>query len=490
MKGNYITGFLNTTTVVLMLFLLIGPFNSSSQAQKSQYEWVNEFISTYNSHDQARMKSLLLDKFHKAYHGTAKYWQGVYKEFGQVKLLSVGKDTINGRAIIWTRSTNTENFVAFAYKLAKSAPLKINRMGVIRGMIPSGLTRKVPDLEQAAERINTHLEKLEHLDVFSGTVLVAHKGQILINKAVNFSERQTKIPNDANTRFLIASTTKMFTATAIAQLVERGLLNYNDPISKHLPDYPAHIGSKVTIHHLLTHSSGIELDEIGAYNKSIARVSNLEELYQTHLKYLPKLKNYDNYKLPEEFNYTNEGFDLAGYIVQKVSGEDFFDYLAKHVFEKGSMDNTGDFELDKEIANLARGYYSSKSDERKLNTRHLPARSRPAGSFYSTSHDLFRFVQSLQNGTLMKQETFERVTSSQITSYVNPISSSKYGYGFSLNSMSGLESWGHAGVAPGMGARCDVYPESGFTVIVLSNYDKAAAIVANYIRDTLHFQIH
>lgn len=489
MKIHHIIGSLNTTAVVFVFFLIAGPLQTNIQAQGTQYEWVNQFVNSYNSNDPIRIKSLLLDKFHKAYHGTAKYWQGVYREFGQVELLSVGKDTINGRAVIWARSTQTENFVAFAYKLAKSPPLKINRMGVIRGMIPSGMTRKTPDLEKATNRISTYLEKLEGSDAFSGTVLVAQSDQVLLNQAINLSDKQTQTRIDPETRFLIASTTKMFTATAIAQLVEQGLLSYNDPISKYLPDYPAHIGNKVTIHHLLTHSSGIELDEIGGFNKAVTKVKSLEELYQAHLKYISKLKGYSSYELPEEFNYTNEGFDLAGYIVQKVSGEDFYDYLAKNVFKKAGMNNTGDFESDKDIPNLAKGYYSPKSGERKLNTRYLPARSRPAGSFYSTTPDLFRFVQSVQDGTLIKKETFERITSAKITSYVNPISSSKYGYGFSIDSMSGLDSWGHAGVAPGMNARCDVYTESGFTVIVLSNYDKAAAIVANYIRDTLHFDL-
>lgn len=489
MKVKNLFGSLNTTAVVFILFLLTSPLSINAQNQKSQYKWVNEFIQAYNSNDQAQFKSLLVDKFHKAYHGTSKYWQSVFKEFGQVDFISAGKDTINGRAVIWARSRGTENFVAFGYKLAKSPTLQINRMGVIRGMVPSGMTRIIPDLEKATPRIANYLKKLGQLDAFSGTVLVAHKDQILLNQAVNFSDKQTKTPVDLNTRFLIASTTKMFTATAIAQLVEQGLLSYKDPIAKYLPDYPGHIADKVTIHHLLTHSSGIELDEISAFNKSIAKAKTLDELYQVHLKYISRLENYDDFKLSNEFNYTNEGFDLAGYIVQKVSGQDFYEYLAKNVFDKAGMDHTGDFQLDKGIPNLAKGYYNLKGGERKLNTRHLPNRSRPAGSFYSTSLDLFRFVRSIQNGTLIKQESFQKITSPQITSYVNPISSSKYGYGFSINTLSDVDSWGHAGVAPGMSAKCDVYTESDLTIIVLSNYDKAASIVANYIRDTLHFNL-
>ncbi len=490
MKSDIQLRTIKTTAVVFMILLISSSFSGLTlKAQQKENEWIDEFIATYNSNEPTRIRGMLVEKFHKAYHNTTRYWQGVFREFGAVDLVSFGKDSINGRAMIWARSKQTKNFVGFAYKLSESTPPIINRMGVIRGMIPSGMKRKSPDLKQVEQDIKEYLAVLGDIDAFSGTVLVAKGDEVILNESIGYSNREEETLNESNTKFLIASTTKMFTAVAVAQLVEQGQLNYDDAVSKYLSDYPKHIGDKVKIHHLLTHSSGIELDEMSSYNKGMIKIQNLEEFYKLYLKHLSKLKNYNDFELPEEFNYTNEGFDLAGYIVEKVSGESFYDYVAKNIFSKASMNNTGDFQMGKDISNLAKGYSTSNSGARKLNTKSLPQRSRPAGSFYSTPLDLFRFVTALQKGELIKKESFEEMNSPKITSFENSISNSKYGYGMTLGSLGGVKSWGHAGVAPGASSRCNVYPESGFTVIVLSNYGKAGAVVANYIRDLIHFDL-
>lgn len=488
----------NTTLVVIIFSLLFCNLattqNVNSKNDTGAYHRliIESFIQVYNNDDKKELKRFIKKHFSKAYRGSfnlrvksqVNYWKRVFKEFGAVELISIGKDTFNQRAIAWVRGKVSKNYFGILYTIRKGK-YPIKRWGVLRGTLPSEL-KKQNNSSLNPEEIQQYLQELSHHDLFSGTVLIANQDSILLHQAYGFSNQAQRKYNQLNTKYLIASTTKMFTAVAIAQLVEKGKLSYDDPIAKYLPNYPKHIASKVTIKHLVTHTSGIELDHIKKYNQVAKKAKSLKALYQTHLKFLPQLKNYSNFLPSQDFNYTNEGFELAGLIIEKVSGQSYFEYIQNNILNQANMKQSGQFLLSQHKTQIAEGYHLKKA-RRQSNAAFLPYSSSPAGSYYATTLDLYYFLKALNHQQLLSKTMFDRITSPHVNSIDNAFFSTKYGLGFMIDQTKGIIKIGHSGNFYGTSTRCEWYPELNYYVIILSNYDQAANLVGNYLRDRMYF---
>jgi len=168
--------------------------------------------------------------------------------------------------------------------------------------------------------IDNYLQAYYKLGRFNGSILVEKDGKILFNKGYGMANFELQVPNSPQIKFRLGSITKQFTAMAIVQLEERGLLNTNDCISEYIPDYPN--GDKITIRHLLTHTSGIP---------SFTSFSEIEQekvLPVTPLQIMDKFKNKELLFQPgTEFKYSDSGYILLGYIIEKVTGKSYSDYL-------------------------------------------------------------------------------------------------------------------------------------------------------------------
>ncbi len=280
--------------------------------------------------------------------------------------------------------------------------------------------------------------------MFSGVVLVAKDSKPIANRAYGLANKSSNLPNRIDTKFSLASVSKMFTGVAVTQLAQQGKLSFDDPIGKFLPDYPnKQVAGKVTIHHLLTHTSGM-----GDY-------MDIEEFFTARQLAGGRFKSLDDYfpffaidslsfEPGKEFQYSNSGFIVLGAIIEKVSGQNYFDYVTEHIFKPSGMYKTD-----------PRGKSGS-----------------PAGSAFSTAGDLLKFDKSLRKHELLNA----KYTDILLTPRVDSAFGGRYAYGFFVRN-GGKEKRivGHDGESPSVNTQFDIYLDSGYTIIVLSNYDPPAA---------------
>ena len=329
-----------------------------------------------------------------------------------------------------------------------------------RGTTNSGIERE----------LDSYLSSLVTEDKFSGAVLVAKDGVPIFKKAYGLANKNRNAVNDTETKFNIGSMNKMFTAVAVAQLAERGKLSFDDTISKHLPNYPNKtISEKVTIHQLLTHTSGLGNYQNEKFFAQFDRVKTLADL-------LPFFVNEPLIFEPgTKWEYSNAGYVVLGLIIEKVSGQNYFDYVREHVFKPAGMSNTDSYEKGANVSNMAVGYTrinpSGQPDPtapRRENTQMRPLKGSSAGGGYSTVGDLLKFVVALQNHQLLSKKFTEIVTAGKIE--VGGMIG-KYAYGFGDKVFNGKHIVGHNGGSPGIAANLDIFPELGYICIILSNYD-------------------
>ena len=341
-------------------------------------------------------------------------------------------------------------------------------------------TELAPD---TAKELDSYFNSLVAENKLSGVVLVAKDGVAVASKATGIANKATNAPIDLNTKFNLGSMNKMFTAVAIAQLAQAGKLSFTDTVGKHLPDYPnKEVADKVTIHQLLTHTSGM-----GMYFGQ--KFKEQREKLVTVAAHLPLFAG-DPLAFPpgEKFQYSNAGYMLLGAIIEKVSGQDYYSYVQEHIYKPAGMNDTGFYDATKETPNLAVGYTKMSPDgqpqaEIRDNTNMRDVRGGPAGGGFSTAPDLVKFQQALFSYKLLDKAHTELVTTGKVD---GPRGMGKYGYGFGDNNAGGKHSVGHNGGFPGIAANFEMFPESGYTAVELMNTDPPALMpVAKAIRERI-----
>jgi CubicO group peptidase (beta-lactamase class C family) len=315
---------------------------------------------------------------------------------------------------------------------------------------------------QALAALSARAADLARKDEFSGAVLVARHGKVLLERAWGRANREAGTPNTPDTKFRLGSMNKMFTAVATLQLVEAGKLALDDPIGKYLPHYPnKEVASKVTVRHLLTHTGGT--GDIFGPEFALNRLK-----LRTHSDYV---KLYGSRGLTHEpgarFEYSNYGFVLLGALIEAVSGMSYYDYVRDNIFRPAGMTSTDSLPESTHVPKRAVGYMRPYPGAGWTpNTDTLPWRGTAAGGGYSTVGDLMRFAQALSSGRLISKATLAKATSPH---------RQHYGFGFEVQGERALRSYGHGGGAPGMNGDLRVFPRLGYVVVGLSNLDPPAA---------------
>ena len=240
-------------------------------------------------------------------------------------------------------------------------------------------------------------------DRFAGAVLIGHRGRIVFQKAVGLANRESRTPNTLDTQFRNGSMNKMFTATAVMQLVEAGKLSLDDTVGKVMTDYPnADVARTVTIRHLLGHTGGTG-DFFGP-----EFMKNRLTL-KTHGDYVAMFGARAPLHEPgAEFRYSNYGMVLLGAIIERVSGLSYFDYVRTNVFEPAGMTSTGSLPETETVPNRSTGYMR-RNDAWVPNTDTLPWSGTAAGGGYSTVGDFFRFAEALQSGKLVSKASLTQM---------------------------------------------------------------------------------
>jgi CubicO group peptidase (beta-lactamase class C family) len=320
-----------------------------------------------------------------------------------------------------------------------------------------------------SDAIASFQKELEHdsaSDRFSGAALIAKDGKVVFEQAYGMADREKKIPNQVTTQFRIGSMNKMFTAVSIMQLVQLGKIQLTDPFGKYLTDYAnKDMASKVTIEQLLSHTGGtgdIFGPEFEAHRLELKTLQDYVRLYQKRpLKFEPGSR----------WEYSNYGFLLLGAVIEKVTGESYYDYVREHVFEPAGMTLTGSLPETDAVPGRAVGYMKEGTEPWKPNTDVLPWRGTSAGGGYSTIEDLYHFAVALQNHKLLDAEHTQML----VTPHASRSGGEEYGYGFALSKENGMACFGHGGGAPGMNGDLKICSQTGYVIAVLANLDPPAA---------------
>jgi D-alanyl-D-alanine carboxypeptidase len=321
-------------------------------------------------------------------------------------------------------------------------------------------------VKQLGPKLNEDAKK----GLFAGAVLVAHRGKTVFSGAYGMANRQTAEPNKLTTRFRMGSMNKMFTATAIMQLVQAGKIKLDDPLGKFLTDYPnKDVATKVTVHHLLTHTGGtgdIFGPEFDSHRLQLRTLNDYIRLYGSRgLAFEPG----------KQWDYSNYGFILLGAIVEKVSGQSYYDYVRDHIFAAAGMTRTASDPEDVAVPDRAIGYMGM-GESSKPNTETLPYRGTSAGGGYTTVEDLLRFAKALTEHKLLNEHYTELMTTAKPET-----GDANYAYGFQDEVVGGVRSFGHGGGAPGMNGNLQIFPQTGYVVVALANMDRGAQRASSWI---------
>ena len=341
---------------------------------------------------------------------------------------------------------------------------------------PKSLAVHTISEEAGIELVSAYFDDLVNNKEFSGAVLVAQGDRILFHKASGLASRRFGVPNRIDTKFNLGSMNKMFTGIAICQLIESGLIKEEDSIDKFLSSdwIPDEVASKIKIKHLLTHTSGIgqifEGSIFAATRNQPSELDDYRSLLSTDI--------FCFFEPGDRYRYSNSGMFLLGVVVEKVTGQSYFEYVREHIYKPAGMENSDSYAMDQPVPNLAIGYFTR--DGEVVNNLPSVYRGSAAGGGYSTTTDLLKFSRALMDNRLMNSEMTTLVTSSK-----PELNSPNYGYGFQVRPEFGAMVVGHSGGTDGVSARMDILPESGVTIVVLSNFNEPAEDVAKVIRKTV-----
>jgi CubicO group peptidase (beta-lactamase class C family) len=260
-------------------------------------------------------------------------------------------------------------------------------------LIPSGAASQNRFVESKVDR---YLAPYIQMKDFSGTVLLAKNGEILLRKGYGLANYELGTPNSPQTKFHIASLSKTFTAAAIVLLKKEGLLSFDDPLSKFIPDFPN--GDRIKISHLLTHSAGVP----DFY--ALPEYEELKEKSMTLSDWIALLKTRPlDFEPGKQSSYSNSGYALLAFIIEKVSGESYEGFLRERILMPLKMENTGTWDDARIIVNRASGYDPWIEGAGLINTPFYDKGVLVgSGSLYSTVDDLYLWYKSIHAGSLFR----------------------------------------------------------------------------------------
>jgi CubicO group peptidase (beta-lactamase class C family) len=324
--------------------------------------------------------------------------------------------------------------------------------------------------QQKAARIDSILSVYTTKGQFNGSVLIAKKDDILLSKGYGMANFAYDIQNSPKTKFKLASVSKQFTAMSIMILQEKGKLNVNDKLSKFIADYPG--GDKITVHHLLTHTSGIpDVTSLSLYDTIMGRPHTLEQMisYTKHkaMEFEPGAK----------FKYSNSGYILLTYIVEKASGEEFGTFLKTNIFDPLGMKNTGLWHSHEVIKNSAVGY-SFKDDvpgEVDYVDMSIPS---GAGAIYSTVEDMYLWDRAFYGEKLVKKSSLETMTT--------PFKDN-YAYGLKADNYAGHKLLTHSGGIQGFSTITYHFQDDELYIVILKNVENQTLFSAHRICRAIMF---
>lgn len=333
------------------------------------------------------------------------------------------------------------------------------------------------------EIVSKHNQEEKGQIQFSGAIFYGTESGTKFENSYGFANRSDKVKNTMNTRFGIASGCKIFTAIAICQLVQKGYLKFNTSLGD-LEIKLNELDPRITVHHLLTHTSGIPdyFDE--------EFMTDYESLWKTVPMYnitspkciLPMFQNRPmKFEPGTHFSYCNAGFIVLGLIVEKLTGLSFNEYVQENVFRTCEMDDSGYFRMDQLAERTAIGYVGS-DENWKTNIYSIPIVGGPDGGAYTTVYDLDKFWKALMGNQLLSKSLTEQM----LFPHIQDSKYTHYGYGVWITIINQeIFKYFVMGGDPGVEMLSSYYPKLNAQVHVLANVDKGAGLIASKIDEEL-----
>lgn len=302
------------------------------------------------------------------------------------------------------------------------------------------------------EKVDEYINAYVKMGKFSGSILIAQDRKVLVKKGYGMADYEHDVPNTPQTKFRIGSMGKQFTAAVIMQLQEKGLLDVDDPLTKYVPDYPN--SEKITLHHLLTHTSGIpNLTNFPEHRKTIMIPSPVEK---TILRFKDKPLEFAP---GEKFKYCNSGFLLLGIIIEKVSGKTYEEFIEENIFLPLGMVNSGYDHHSSILKHRASGYNISKGE--RVNAPYLDMSiPHAAGALYSTVEDLYLWDRALYKEKILKRASLDKM--------FTPFKGN-YGYGWRIDTIFGHKRIHHGGSIFGFQTHIARYVDDNTFIVFLCN---------------------
>jgi CubicO group peptidase (beta-lactamase class C family) len=293
---------------------------------------------------------------------------------------------------------------------------------------------------------------------FMGSVLVARDGKILLDKGYGFANLEWQVPDTPTTKFRLGSITKQFTAASILLLEERGKLKTDDPVKKYMPDAPA-AWDKITIFHLLTHTSGIP--SFTGFSDFPTR--QLQDMTPQQLVDWFRDKPLE-FEPGTKWNYSNSGYVLLGYLIEKISGQSYAGFVQQNIFTPLAMKDSGYDSNSAIIEHRASGYAPGKNGPENAGYVNMTV-PLSAGGLYSTTEDLLRWEQGLFGGKLLTPASLAKMTT--------PFKEN-YAFGLGVSTEGGHKVIAHNGGIQGFNTALAYYPDDKLVVAVLGNLNGGA----------------
>ncbi|MBH0229775.1 serine hydrolase domain-containing protein [Halobacillus yeomjeoni] len=335
-----------------------------------------------------------------------------------------------------------------------------------------------------AGRKGQHVSSTIENEGFSGSIVVKVGSETRLAQANGDADRANGRRNGIETRFGIASGSKLFTAVAIAKLVEEGSLSFETPIKDIFGDEFPNFHKDLTVHHLLTHTSGIPdyFDE--------AVMDNYEDLWKEIPMYqirktedfFPLFKDKAMMFHPgEKFHYNNAGYIMLGYIVEKLSGMSIQQFIQEQIFIPAGMMDSGYFRLDQLPERCAWGHIQLDDGRWKTNMYSVPVIGGADGGAFVTGPDMVKFWEAFMENALFSEE----VTGQMLNPFVSVKEGVQYGYGIWINSKDNKVSKYHVmGYDPGVSFHSAYYPETNGIAVILSNQCSGAFSITKAIEES------
>lgn len=319
------------------------------------------------------------------------------------------------------------------------------------------------------EKINEIIERINSIEDFSGAVLIKEKGVLIFKDAFGFADISNSIKNSIDTRFGIASGAKLLTGISICKLVDDGIISFDTLLKDCINIEFPYFDDNVTIHHLLTHSSGIpeyydeeNMEEFGGLWKNISMYS-----LRSPRDFIPMIGTSKMKFIPgEKFDYNNAAFVVLGLVIEHLTGMSFVEYVKKNIFDVLEMNDSGYFPLDMLPENCAYGYIENTDGTLKTNIYSIPVVGGPDGGVFTTVEDMSKLWRGLLNFNLLSKE----ITNKLLTPHVYVHNDVYYGYGvWIIQKDDGILKYYITGGDPGVRFMSSFYPSLEIEVTAIAN---------------------